>query len=77
MPEEHESAAAAWLDNPGTRREMEIISDRFPNWDQYQVTSIVLLMELMVALNIYGSPTILTLTDDPDDDDDDKEEWQK
>jgi hypothetical protein len=83
MPEsEHESAVAAWLDHADTRREMDIIKDRFPNWNEYQVTTMALMMELVVALNIYGTPTLVETTADPDElleilEDDEDEEWKK
>jgi hypothetical protein len=77
MPDETESAVAAWLDHADTRREMQIIKDRFPRWSDYQVTTMALMMELVVALNIYGSPTATTetLIELPDDDEDD-EPWR-
>jgi hypothetical protein len=82
MPDETESAVAAWLEHADTRREMQIIQSRFPKWNDYQVTTMALMMELVVALNIYGSPSQveLTATDekllDLEDDDDDKEPWR-
>jgi hypothetical protein len=84
MPEpEHESAVAAWLDNEDTRREMKIISQRFPRWNEYQVTTMALMMELVVALNIYGGTISVVEAEDPGPEkpdwlgDDDEEEWRK
>jgi hypothetical protein len=84
MPDhEHESAVAAWLDHADTRREMQIIASRFPRWNDYQVTTMALMMELVVALNIYGSPTLTEIDPNPDkptsdlfDDDDPPEPWR-
>ena len=65
---------------------MAIIQDRFPHWNEYQVTTMALMMELMVALNIYGGPTVVTEAVDPPppekkpgwmDEDDDEEEWKR
>jgi hypothetical protein len=89
MADEHESAVAAWLDDPDTRRELQIIGDRFPRWDEYQRTTFCLLMEMMIALNVYGGPaedvTVIDTTVDPDellglldpDDDDEGEGWKR
>jgi hypothetical protein len=75
MPDETESAVAAWLEHADTRREMQIIQSRFPKWNDYQVTTMALMMELVVALNIYGSPTLTELPKDDDEDDD--EDWRR
>jgi hypothetical protein len=83
LSDETESAAAAWLDHADTRREIQIIKDRFPRWNDYQVTTMALMMELVVALNIYGSPTgTVELRELPKDDDDedgtiDSEPWRR
>ena len=88
MPDEpeHESAIAAWLESPDTRREMKVLHDRFPRWNEYEITTVTLLVELMVALNIYGRPTLFEVVDgdapEPekpgwiDDDEEGKEPWQ-
>lgn len=87
MPDETESAAAQWLESADTKRELSIISDRFPNWTEYERTSFALLIEVMVALNVYGEPvSIVDTTADPDvlqdlldrttEDDDDDEPWR-
>jgi hypothetical protein len=75
MPDETESAVAAWLEHADTRREMEIIKNRFPRWSDYQVTTMALMMELVVALNIYGSPTTEKLIE-IEDEDDPPEPWR-
>jgi hypothetical protein len=53
MADEHESAVAAWLDNPQTQREVAIIRKRFPEWKDYEVYSFALSMETLVALDVY------------------------
>ena len=87
MPEsEHESAVAAWLDNADTKREFKIIQDRFPRWNEYEVTTMALLMEIVVALNVYGSGVdvdVVDMTADPDklmeylEDDEPEEPWKR
>ena len=86
MADEHESAVAAWLDDADTKRELKIIQDRFPRWNEYEVTTMAMLMELIVALNIYGSGVdvdVVDMTTDPDklmdmlDDDEDDEIWKR
>lgn len=70
-PDEHESAAAAWLDSPSTQREIAIIRKRFPAWQEYQVVSFALQVAIMVDLNLYGAP-------EPEPDDDEfTEPWER
>ena len=54
MPDEHESAIAAWLDLPTTKREIAIVAERHPDWSSYEVHQFVLSMEMLVALEVYG-----------------------
>lgn len=65
---------------------MKIIHDRFPKWNEYQVTTFALMVELMVALNIYGGGTITVADDSGDtpleppgwmDDDEEEEPWKR
>jgi hypothetical protein len=56
MPDEHESAIAAWLDSVSTRRELTILGDRFPHWTEYERYSFALQMEMLVALDTYELP---------------------
>jgi hypothetical protein len=60
MPDEHESAVAAWLDSPSTQREIAVIRRRFPDWTPYEVYTFALGMETLVALDVYEIPS-----DDP------------
>ena len=53
MPDEHESAVAAWLDSPSTKRELGILNQRFPDWTPYERYSFALQMEMLVALDVY------------------------
>jgi hypothetical protein len=77
MPEsEHESAAAAWLDNGDTQREISVLRDRFPDWTEYERTSFALLMELVVALNFYGGKPISMIELVEEEDDDPPEPWR-
>jgi hypothetical protein len=66
MPDEHESAIAAWLDSVSTRRELTILGDRFPHWTEYERYSFALQMEMLVALDTYELPDI-TPPEDPDE----------
>ena len=65
MPDEHESAAAAWLDLPETKREMEIVRKRYPAWSSYEVASFVLSITMLTALDVYE----IDIPVDPEDDD--------
>jgi hypothetical protein len=83
VPDEHESAAGAWLDHPDTQREVAIIQSRFPYWSPFQHYIFALGIEMLANLNVYGGPTeILDLTTDPDklldmvDPDDEDEPWR-
>ena len=75
---------AAWLENPDTLREMKVIHDRFPRWSEYQVTTFALMVEMMVALNIYGGGSPVDDTADPqtllefsaEDEDEEDEPWR-
>ena len=78
MADEHESAVAAWLDSPETKRELDIMRERFPNWTEFQRVQIALSMEILTALDVYGSETI-TLAEippPPPPDDDPPEPWK-
>jgi hypothetical protein len=66
MPDEHESAIAAWLDSVSTRRELTILADRFPHWTDYERYSFALQMEMLVALDTYELPDIPPPDDDPE-----------
>jgi hypothetical protein len=66
MPDEHESAIAAWLDSVSTRRELTILGDRFPHWTEYERYSFALQMEMLVALDTYEMPDIPPPDDDPE-----------
>jgi hypothetical protein len=66
MPDEHESAIAAWLDSVSTRRELTILGDRFPHWTEYERYSFALQMEMLVALDTYELPDIPPPDDDPE-----------
>ena len=66
MPDEHESAIAAWLDSASTRRELTILSDRFPHWTEYERYSFALQMETLVALDVYESTELPPPDDDPE-----------
>lgn len=68
MPDETESAVAAWLDSPSTVREVKIAMGRL-GCDQYQATLFALCIEILAAVDLYGPPT----DDDPDDPD---EPWK-
>jgi hypothetical protein len=70
MSAEHESAVAAWLDNPTTQREIAVLTERFPKWTPYEIYSFALQMEVLVALDVYE------ITDLPPDDPPD-EPWKK
>lgn len=86
MPDERESAVAAWLDDPSTRREIAIAQSRLallqydPNRPQsvpiFQAVMLALGVELLASLDIYGGgPQPM---DEPDeDDDDDNESWRR
>lgn len=52
--DEHESAVAAWLDSPETQRELQILGDRFPDWTEQQRIQLVMSMEILVSLDLYG-----------------------
>jgi hypothetical protein len=67
---EHESAVAAWLDNPTTQRELLVLFKRFPLWTEYERYSFALQMEMLVALDVYE------IVDLPPDDPPD-EPWKK
>jgi hypothetical protein len=73
-PDEHESAAAAWLDLPETQREIAIVQRRFKDWSSYEVAQFVLSMQMLVALEVYGSeeieidPNQIILPEIPDED---------
>ena len=71
MPDEHESAIAAWLDSASTKRELGILNARFPNWTEYERYSFALQMEMLVALDVYE------ITELPPPDDDPPEPWRK
>jgi hypothetical protein len=66
MPDEHESAIAAWLDSNSTKRELGILYERFPNWTDYERYSFALQMEMLVALDTYELPDIPPPDDDPE-----------
>jgi hypothetical protein len=84
MPDEHESAFAAWLDLPETRREMEVIKSRLSRYGEipslFEVLQIALSMEMLVSLNVYGdrdeADLVIELPPKPPDDDDEPEPWK-
>jgi hypothetical protein len=69
MPDEHESASAAWLDLPETQREMRIIEARYPSWSSYEVASFVVQVQMLTAFDVYEMP------ETPPDDD--PEPWRR
>jgi hypothetical protein len=71
MADEHESAVAAWLDNPQTQREVAIIRKRFPTWRDYEVYSFALQIETLASLDVYE------IVDLPPDDPPDNEPWKR
>jgi hypothetical protein len=65
MPDEHESAVAAWLDDPFVQREIAITRSRFPSWDDYHVMQFTLSVMTYEALDFYVGES---LEEDPDSD---------
>jgi hypothetical protein len=72
MPDEHESAFAAWYNSPETQREMTVIRRAFPHgeWDcaltDYQIVQLALQMQILVALDVYEVPPETPPDDDPE-----------
>lgn len=73
MQPEHESAVAAWLDDISTKREIDIVTQRFPGIDAYHAAMFALQVEILVAMDLYGEPEIII--ERPKDDDDEKPPW--
>ena len=78
MADDHESAVAAWLDSPETKRELSILYDRFPTWSDFQRIQIALSMEILVSLNLYTDErdADVDITIIKPDDDDPPEPWK-
>lgn len=74
MQPEHESAVAAWLDDISTKREVDIVKQRFPGISELDAAQFALNMEILVALNLYGEPDIII--ERRTDDDDPPEPWR-
>lgn len=82
MPDETESAVAAWLDSKETQREIDIARKRLirvgGNPDQAWLLAI--LVELLANLNIYADPPDIPVVEVeelfPDEDEDD-EPWKR
>jgi hypothetical protein len=74
MPDERESAVAAWLDDPYVQRELSVTKQRFPDWSPYEVYHFTLGVLTYAELNIYGDIEI----DPPKDDgwDNDATGWK-
>ena len=66
MPDEHESAVAAWLADPGVQREIAVTRKNFPDWTEQQQIQFTLCVLTYVALDTYEI-TELPPPDDPDE----------
>ena len=79
MADGHESAAAAWLDQPETQREVEVVMRRFPEASRWDATRFALLIEILASLSVYGGPNVGSSEDvgETDFEDDGEEEpWK-
>lgn len=80
MADEHESAFAAWLDSPETKREMDIIRRRLDyDISEYEAIQLALQMEILVAMNVYRdeeSDITIEINKPPEDEIDPADRWK-
>lgn len=75
QPDETESATAAWLDNASTKREIEIIAQRYPEFTRWNCVMLALQIEILAGLNIYG---VYEGPDEVEEEEDETDEpWQR
>lgn len=58
MPDEHESAVAAWLADPTTQREIAILKKQFAAWRESDVYLFAVMMEILTGMDFYGTPPV-------------------
>ena len=71
---EHESAVQAWLDHPATVAEVEVVKKKIPMVSQYQAVMLALGVQILAALEVYGTE-VEPPEEFPDPNDDD-EPWR-
>jgi hypothetical protein len=63
VADEHESAVAAWVNDPSSQREVAILQKRFPSWRESDCYVFALLVEILSGMDFYGE---LGMDDDSD-----------
>ena len=75
MPEpQYESAVQAWLDHPATVQEVAMVRKKVPDVSQYQAILLALGVQILAALEVYGTE-VEPPEEFPDPNDDD-EPWR-
>ena len=77
MTDETESAVAAWLDQPSTQRELQIAKRRLIRLQSAaDPVYVCLMIEILAALNVYGTPGGPDGPEELDADDRYEEPWK-